>query len=528
MAPTARLFTNAELRTPTPAPPGQDSVGVVDGTIVAVGDRATAEAALPAEHEVVDVSGRILAPGFVDAHVHPLPMCFFEHHEDLGGCTSLEEVFDRLSDRAAREPADGWVVGMQIDDEVLAEKRLPTRSELDAVGGGRAVVLLRRDGHHAVASSAAFEAAGVDEATPDPPGGVFHRGPDGRLTGLCGERASAMVMSGVPLPDLDEFQAAMDRVVARFARVGVTSISAMCQTGTEGPAGDAGALEWAAWSMLVDRVPFDLQTILIAPTAEQREELRAGPLHRPEQDRRLDAVKIFMDGTLGGRTACMHAPYADEGGTGMLTLDPDVVYSRMVEAHLAGLQVCVHAIGDRTNATVAELFARLYREHPAEPAQHRHRVEHASVLDEATIEALAANGVAAVVQPISLRTESHWLAARLGPDRIAQAYPFRSMLDAGIVVAGSSDAPVEPIDVVAAMSCTVDRAGIAPAQSIEPAEALDLYTRGGAWARRSEHRVGSITPGTRADLVELDGSLDQVGELAVTATTCAGVDLYRR
>jgi predicted amidohydrolase YtcJ len=338
-----------------------------------------------------------------------------------------------------------------------------------------------------------------------------------------------MLMAGVPLPDLGEFEAALDRVVARFARHGVTALSAMCQTSDEGPAGEAGALEWAAWSMLVDRVPFDLQTILVAPTLAQVEELSAGPLHRPGADRRLDAVKLFLDGTLGGHTACMHAPYADGGGSGLLTLDPETAYERMVEAHLAGLQVCVHAIGDRANATAAELFSRLYREHPADPALNRHRIEHASVLDEPTVEALAANGVSAVVQPISLRSEQHWLAKRLGPERVERVYPYRRLLDAGVVVAGSSDAPIESIDVVAAMACAVDRLGFAPGQALTPAEALGLYTTGGAWARRSEHRVGRLAPGLRADLVELDGDPDvAVEDLEVTATTCAGVDLHRR
>lgn len=528
MATTARLFTNATLRTPDPAPPGHDSVAVLDGEIAAVGDRATAEAALPEVHEVVDVGGRTLAPGFIDAHVHPLPMCFFEHNEDLGECTSLEEVFDRLSDRAAREPTDGWVVGMQLDDELLAERRLPTRAELDRVGGGRAVVLLRRDGHHAVGSTAALTAAGIFDDTPDPAGGVIHRDEDGRLTGLCGERASSMLMTGVPLPELEEFEAALDRVVARFARHGVTALSAMCQTSAEGPAGEAGALEWAAWSMLVDRVPFDLQTILVAPTLAQVEELSTGPLHQPGSDRRLDAVKVFLDGTLGGHTACMHAPYTDGAGSGLLTLDPDAAYLRIVEAHLAGLQVCIHAIGDKANATAAELFARLYREHPAAPELNRHRIEHASVLDEPTVELLAANGVSTVVQPISLHSERHWLAKRLG-ERVERVYPYRHLLDAGVVVAGSSDAPIESIDVVAAMSCAVDRLGFAPGQALTPSEALDIYTTGGARARRSEDRVGSLAPGLRADLVELEGDLDVAIEgLEVTATTCAGVDLYRR
>lgn len=527
--PTARLFTNATLRCPEPALPGHDSVAVLDATIVAVGTRAEAETALPAGHEVVDVAGRTLAPGFIDAHMHPLPACYFEHHEDLSTCASLEEVFDRLADRAASRPADDWVVGFQLDDEQLAERRLPSRDELDRVAGGRPVALLRRDGHHAVASSAALAAVGIHADSPDPPGGTIHHDETGQLSGLCAERAATMVMGGVPMPEYAEFEAAMDRLVGRYARNGVTALSAMCQTSAEGPAGEAGALEHAAWSMLIDRVPFDVQTILIAPSAQDLAELAGGPLDRPDAHRRLDAVKLFLDGTLGGHTACMHAPYADASSTGMMTLGADDAYPQMVAAHLAGLQVCIHAIGDRANATAAELFTRLYREHPAAPDEHRHRIEHASVLDDATIEAFAAAGVSAVVQPISLRSEGHWLAKRLGPDRLDHTYPYRSLVDAGISVAGSSDAPIESIDVLGAMQCAVERNGVAPAQALTPSEALAMYTSAGAWVRRCENQLGTIAPGRRADLVELDG--DPTGSMAglqVTATICAGVDLYRK
>ncbi len=528
MARHARLLTNAVIRTPDDAPPGHDSVAIVDGTITAIGTRADAEAALPADHEVTDVAGHTLAPGFIDAHIHPLPMCFFEHHEDLGARTSLDDVFDQLADRAAREPADGWVVGFGLDDERLAEARLPTRTELDRVGGGRPVALLRRDGHHAVGSTAALAAAGFGDDTPDPDGGVIHRAADGTLSGLCGERAAAMVMAGVPLPEMDAFESALDRIVDRFARAGVTAISAMCQTSDEGPSGEAGTLEWAAWAMLIDRMPFDVQTILIAPTMDQVTELRAGPLHRPDADRRLDAVKLFLDGTLGGHTACMHAPYADGDAAGMLTLDPDAAWTRMRDAHLAGLQICVHAIGDRANATAAELFTRLYAEHPADPDEHRHRVEHASVLDDATIDTLGTLGVAAVVQPVSLASEAHWLAKRLGPQRIGNVYPYRGLLDAGVTVAGSSDAPIESIDVLDAMRCAVDRSGIAPRQAITPREAVGLYTTGGARVRAAEHRVGRLAPGLRADIVELHGDPTRtLDDVTVTATICAGVDRFR-
>lgn len=526
MASTARLLTNAVVL--TPAPTAHDSVAIVDGNIVAIGKRADAEAALPTEHEVTDVGGRTLAPGFIDAHTHPLPMCFFEHHENLSACTSLSDVFDQLSDRASREASDGWVVGLLIDDEQLAEKCLPTRTELDRVAAGRPVVLLRRDGHHAVGSTAAFEAVGIDHNTPDPEGGVIHHDADGSLSGLCGEKAAAMLLAGVPLPPWEHFEAALDRIVARFARAGVTALSAICQTNDEGPSGASGTDEWAAWSLLIDRVPFDVQTILIAPTRQQTIELSDGPLHRPDIGRRLDAVKVFLDGTLGGHTACMHSPYADGDGTGMLTIDTETAYARMVEAHLHGLQICVHAIGDRANSIAADLYQRLYREHPTHPSEHRHRVEHASVLDEATVEKFAEVGISTVVQPNSLVSESHWLGKRLGPNRMGNVYPYRRMLDAGIVVAGSSDGPMESIDVLPAMSACTERPGTSEAQAISATEALAMYTTAGAWVRRSEHRLGELRVGLRADVVELSGDPTRgLDGVEVTATISGGVDLYR-
>ena len=178
------------------------------------------------------------------------------------------------------------------------------------------MLIIRRDGHHAMGSSAAFASAGIDRATPDPAGGVIHHDADGELSGLCGEAAAALLIATVPLPSCDEFAAALDQAVASLARHGVTGISAMCQTSEIGPAGQAGELEAVAWSMLLDRVPFDVQNILIAADPTTVETMREGPLHQPGARRRLDAVKLFLDGTLGGRTACMHQPYSDAGGAG--------------------------------------------------------------------------------------------------------------------------------------------------------------------------------------------------------------------
>lgn len=518
--PDGVLLVGATVHGPAPCPPGT-AVAAHAGRIVAVGPADVVAAALPPGHAIVDLAGRALVPGFIDAHTHPLPAAFFEHHLDLAAATSVVEVLDLLRDRATTVAAGEPLLGLRVDDSGLVEGRLPTRAELDAVGGGRPVVLLRRDGHHALGSSLALVAAGLHDGSADPEGGYLERDAEGRLSGLCGEAASSLLLGIVPVPAWEDLESATDRWAARLVTQGITGISAICQTADEGPAGAAGALEAVAWSSLVDRVPFDVQTILIADGADAIADLRDSGLHDPARGRRLDGLKLFLDGTLGGHSACLHHPYDDRpDGAGMLTLAPEAAYARMVDAHRAGLSVCVHAIGDRANRTAAELLDRLLTEHPGE---HRHRVEHASVLDEATVELLARRSVAAVVQPISLASEQRWLRQRLGDERLSRTYPFRTLLDAGVVVASSSDAPIEDTDVVAGLHAAVDRLGIAPEQAVTPREALAMATTGAATARGTEGDQGRIAPGARADLVVLDRDpAEGFAGTRVLATVIAG------
>ena len=513
------LLHGARVLHPEPALPGHDAVAVLDGRIAAVGPADACRAALPAGTAEADLGGRVLAPGFVDAHVHPMVMCVFEQHLRFDGATSIADVLDAVADRARTTPGDDAVVGFQLDDARLAERRLPTAAELDAVAPGRAVVLVRRDGHHAVGSAAALVAAGLDRPGAVPEGGHVARDDEGRLTGLVGETAVAPLMALLPEVTLESLAEGAAAWSDRLLRQGVTGLSAICQTTPEGPAGPAGELEAVGWSVLADELPFDLQTVLIAPDLEAADAFRAVPsLHDPARRRRVDGVKLFLDGTLGGATACMHAPFADRSHTsGMRTMGDGEAYDRMVAAHLAGLQVCVHAIGDQANRSAADLFGRLLAEHPG---PHRHRVEHASVLDDATIDAFAALGITCVVQPINLRTESHWLGARLGPERLHRAYPYRALLDAGVHVAGASDAPIEPTDVLAAMAAAVDRGGLADEQALLPLEALRLYTTGAAHARQLEAECGRIEAGRRADLVVLTG--DPLDPGTTVAGTCIG------
>ena len=524
---TARLFTGGRLLRPDPAPAAIDSLAVAGGNIIAVGTEAQCRAALPADAEVVQLDRAVLAPGFVDTHLHPMVMSVFEQQLVLDSATSIAEVLDAVRDQARTTDAGRAVIGFQLDDARLAERRLPTAAELQAAAGpGRNVVLLRRDGHHAVASEAALRAVGFDRPDTIVEGGAVEFDASGVATGLVRERAVEPLLGLLGDVTMDDLEAGAASWSERLLRQGVTAISAMCQTTAEGPSGGAGTFEAVGWSALVDRLPFDVQTILITPDVGDVDVYRDTPLHRPGAGRRLDAVKLFLDGTLGGCTACMHLPFSDHPHTsGLATLDPDEAYRRLEATHLAGLSACVHAIGDAANARAAELFGRLLAAHPG---AHRHRVEHASVLDEATIQRIAELGLTAVVQPINLHSEAHWLADRVGAQRLSGTYAFRSLLEAGVRLAGSSDAPIESTDVLAALDAAVHRPTLAADQAISGLDALRMYTTAASAVRGTEGRLGSLAVRLQADQVVLsaDPTAVRPAEVHVQRTVIGGIDHF--
>jgi hypothetical protein len=509
------LYAGGAIHTMDAAHPAAEAVATADGRVLAVGSLEDCRRALGArDHEVVDLAGGALVPGFIDAHLHPMAMCFFAMHLDLGAAASVDDVLDAVADAARGR---GFVLGLQVAEEQLAERRLPTRDELDRAAQGQPVVLLRRDGHTALGSSTALEAAGIRPDAADPPGGRFDRGADGRLTGLCREAAAQILLGAVPGPDLDSLRAAAAQVAGRLTAAGITSIGAILQTDAEGPGGETGALESVGFELLLQRFPQATHAILCGQV-DAVIAARGTGLHDPQAGRRIGGVKLFLDGTLGARTACLHEPYDDDAtARGFLTLDLGDAARRIEAAHLAGLQVCVHAIGDAAVGQALELLAEVLARHPA--TGHGHRIEHASVLDERSIDRFAALDVAAVVQPLFLRSEHGWLGDRLGGERLRRTYPFRSLLDAGALVAGSSDAPIEEPDVLAGIASAVTRHGIEPGEAITATEGLDLYTRAAALAQRRLDETGTITAGKRADLVVLADDPLRVSAASLTSIT---------
>jgi predicted amidohydrolase YtcJ len=511
------LYRGGSILTVVPDRARPEAVATRAGHIVAVGNEIDCRRALGIPDDpttpqgpsdgpaIVDLGGRALLPGFVDAHMYPMAMCFFAGRLDLGRATSMADVLDALADQARLTPPGEWVLGLQLTPELLAERRMPTTTELDAVGTGQAVVVLCRDGRTSVGNTAALSAAGIRPNRPDPPGGGFERDASGQLTGVCWETATRLLMGMVPLTDLDQLEARMKQIFRQLAAHGITSASFVLQTDADGPAGAAGELESVGMMIFIEDLALGAHSILCGDPARAIDARTSSALHEPHRNHVVGGVKLFFDGTLTARTAYLRHPYADAPDRrGWLTLDLGTAAARMEAIHLAGLQICAQAIGDAAVATALDLFADLAARHPGTPGSGpQHRISHVSLLDPPAADRFAELGLTAVVSPPLLRTLAPWLCNRLGPERTPDAYPFRTLADAGVVLAGTSSAPAEGTSALSGISAAVTRHGFEPAQALTAAEAVEMYTHGGAVAQQRDHLTGRIAEGLQADLVVL-------------------------
>jgi predicted amidohydrolase YtcJ len=528
----AQVYLGGEIHTVDPDRPPAEAVAVRSGRIVAVGSERECRAAAGDPARVVDLRGRALLPGFIDTHLHPIMMVYYAMNADLSGLRSIEAVRERLREAGARAGGEEWAIGLAFDDEALDEPRIPTRRDLDVACPDRPALIVKHDGHLVIGNSRAIEHAGVSGTTPDPEGGEIDRGADGEPSGPFRETATALLLSAMPGPDLERMRDQAEAVFRRLAAHGVTSAGIVLQTDAEGPAGAAGALEVAGMQMLLPAMPQSTYALLIASDLEKVLAARATPLHDAAAGRRVGGLKIFSDGTFGSCTACMSAPFHDQPERrGFMTLGEGEIYRRMSEAHEAGLQIAIHAIGDEANRRCVALYERLLAEQPR--ADHRHRLEHASLLDADTIERIARLGLVVSTQPMFIHSEKDWLHRRLGPERARLAYPLRSLRRAGVKVAGASDAPVESSDVLHAISCCVTREGFEVHEAIGVEDAVRMFTLDAAYAQFEEGEKGSISPGKRADLVVLSESPwavapDEIRRIGVEQTLIAGRVVYAR
>jgi hypothetical protein len=403
-----------------------------------------------------------------DHHIHPLGYATLVNGLELMDSTDLADLLARVTRFA--EDVEGPVIGQRLNDEGLAEVRLPTRSDLDDVTGDRPVLLYRYCGHIAVANSAAMSLAGIEADTPDPEGGSIDRDSAGRPTGVLRETAIqgvsaalAPLVKGPPDP-------ALLRAFDELAAIGLGSITGIVSVGEPLWCGVADELE--ALCRLAPDLPIDVEVLVIAPDPQSLAEA-AEKIRRTQGRIRFLGWKDFADGSFGGHTAALHEPFADRPDTtGTDRLDSEHATTMARAAMLLGGSVAIHAIGDRANDRVLDVFEELI-EMGADPT--RLRIEHASLLTEAAIERMARLGVTASVQPAFLASESDWLVKRIGEDRMSRVYPFRSLIEAGVPVIGGSDSPVELPDPMIGINAAIARHGFDPAQRLSPVEAEALF-----------------------------------------------------
>jgi predicted amidohydrolase YtcJ len=474
--------------------------------------------------------GRTVVPGMVDSHAHVMALGLGELVLDLSGTRSLDEALSRLAAYAAANPDRPWIVGRGWNQELWGLGRFPTAAELDAVVADRPVWLERVDGHAGWANSVALQTAGVTAATADPTGGLIERIAGGRQpAGVLVDAATELVGKVVPPPRADDRDLALHQAQELLIPRGVTAVADMGTTiedwMTYRRAGDAGRLRIRIMAYAAS-VP---EMLLIGGT---------GPTQWLYDDRlRMGGIKLYLDGALGSRGARLKAPYADDpGNAGLWRTDGTALRNNMSRAAMEGYQVAIHAIGDAANAEALNAIEELS---PDYSGDRRWRIEHAQVVDPADIPRFGRFGVIASMQPVHQTSDRLMAEARLGPDRLAGAYAWRSIHAAGSPLAFGSDAPVEAPDPFAGMAVAISRedergepfGGWHPLETVTREQALAAYTAGAAFAGFAEGKFGRLVPGERADFLVLDAdplmaSPEDLRRIRVLETWIGGEKVY--
>jgi predicted amidohydrolase YtcJ len=504
--------------------PEAEALGVAGSRIAAVGTTdAILERAGPGTR-IVDARGRRVVPGFNDAHVH-----FYIGGDgltsvDLRGAASARELRDRLAAFAQSRPTGEWILNGSWDHEAWTPAALPTHELIDDVTPNHPVWVNRLDGHMMLANATAMRLAGVDRSTHDVSGGEIVRAADGRPTGIFKDAARSLVECVIPLPSRDHISKAIRAAQALAARNGVTSVQDMGVLGSRGADTMVEVLRTYQDLLRSDELTVRISAHL--PLPDWRRLADAGVMAGFGNDRlRIGAVKSFTDGSLGSSTAYFFEPYSDAPETcGTLSEElasPEAHYRNMRDADAAGLQIALHAIGDRANGLALDLWERLAAENG--PRDRRGRIEHAQHLRPSDFARFAAAGVIASVQPYHCLDDGRWIEKRIGAKRAASAYAFRSLIDAGALVVFGSDWWVAPLNPLLTIYAAVTRRtldgrhpdGWLPEQKVGVAEAVHACTYQGAYASGEEGIKGSLEVGKLADAVVLSDDIFSIDPVAI-------------
>jgi predicted amidohydrolase YtcJ len=527
------IVTHGKVWTGESQQPAAEAIAAIGERIVEVGSVDAIERWRGPSTTIVDAGGRLVLPGFNDAHVHFVDGGSQLENVDLKDADSPAEFARRIGERAKAKPHQ-WILGGDWDDQRWTPPELPTRQLIDDRTNGTPVFVSRYDGHMALANSAALGRAGVTERTLDPPGGVIVRDANGLPTGVLKDAAMDLVARAIPKMTAEQRTQAVKRALRHAASMGVTSVQDMNPTYDD----------VAVYAELANRGELTARIYAAPMETGWYDQAKLG-VHRGFGSAwlRIGAVKGYADGSLGSTTAYFFQPYTDAPQTrGLLSdemQDVPQMRTRLMAADHAGLQLCIHAIGDAGISQVLDLFDELVTANGER--DRRLRIEHAQHIAPQDFERFQRLGVIASVQPYHAIDDGRWAERRIGPERIKTTYAFRTLLDKGVRLALGTDWPVAPLNPMLTIYAAATRAtldgkhpdGWVPEQKITVAEAVAAHTAGAAFAEFEEREKGSLARGKLADMVILSDDVlaippARIKDVKVLTTIAGGRVVHQR
>jgi len=524
------IFIHANVYTGVPATSQfgstmrEEAIAVRGDRIQAVGKNTEIEKLKGPQTQVVDLGGHFVMPGFNDAHMHLVDAGLQKLSVDLTGVKTLDEFRQRVLAKVEKAKAGEWILGGGWDETAWPVKALPSRWDLDEVSGGHPVFLDRVDGHLAVANTRALQLASITIASKDPQGGMIDRDANGQPTGILRDTAQHAVRVVIPPPTHEMRRKGIEVALEDLAAHGVTSAQ-------------DNSPEWENFQIYEELEKEGKLTARISewlPFNDSVEDLKKKRDSHPQSDLMLHTgmLKGFMDGSLGGHTAALLDPYADDPrNSGLPRYDADKLNEMAKERVLAGFQLGFHAIGDKGVQMALDAFAeaeKAAREQkvkaPNGGDDFRLRVEHAQVTTPAQVARFKELKVIASMQPSHLLTDMRWAQDRLGPKRAATSYAWAAFLNKGVTLAFGTDYPVEPVAPFRGLYAAITRKSengkqeFFPEQKLTIDQAIAAYTTGSAFAEFEEKEKGKLVPGMLADFVVLDRDVTAASPEKVLAT----------
>ena len=520
------IFTNGNVYTVNDAAPHAEAIAIKSGHIAFVGSNERAKSYTGPRTRTIDLKGKTVVPGLTDSHYHILGVGERLTQLDLASATSREAFLDKVKEQAENAAPAKWITGRGWIETFWKPPVFPTRADLDRVAPDNPVFLARTDGHGAVANSKALQAAGIDAKTSDPFGGqILHDKKTGEPTGMLLDNAMDLVEKKIPPPTAEENERALMLGVEHTLKLGWCEIQ---NAGSQLP-----EVELMRKLYGEGKIKLRIYNAVYGPGEAAKKLLKDGPI--------LDAygghfttrtIKVVADGSLGSRSAALLEPYADDAGTsGFMTQKEAELRPMFREALRRGIQVETHAIGDRANRTILDLYEEAFKAVPPNERkvkEPRWRIEHAQILAASDLPRLAKLGVIASMQPSHAISDLFFAPSRLGEKRLAGAYAWQSLLKSGAIIAAGSDAPVELGEPMIEFYAAVARKskdgfsgpGWHPEQAVTREQALQMLTRWPAYAAFQENEKGSIGAGKLADLTILSDDIMKIPAPDILRTRC--------